>query len=74
MTALAPVAAALAPALFAAVTLIVYAVPSASPVSTACRASPDAVTVIAPGLAVTVYRLIGAPPLRAGAVQATVAL
>jgi hypothetical protein len=49
-------------------------VPFVKPATTALNALPEAVvTAMPPGLAVTVYEVIGEPPLDAGAAQVTVA-
>ena len=55
-----------------AVTLNVYAVPLVSPVTVAVNA-PAVVAVKLPGVDVTVYPMIGEPPLDDGATQLTVA-
>jgi hypothetical protein len=55
-----------------AVTVKVYAVPFASPVTVAVVA-PDVVAVAPPGDAVTVYPVTGDPPLLAGAAHDTLA-
>ena len=60
------------PALLVANTLKVYAVPLVSPVTVIGEAVPVAVRL--PGLAVTVYRVMDAPPLLAGAEKLTLAL
>ena len=62
----------LVPALLVAVTVKVYAVLFVSPVICIGDTEPDAVPP--PGLAVTVYDVIGAPPVEKGAVNATDAL
>jgi len=59
------------PALFVAVTVKVYAVPLASPVTVIGDAGPVAVTP--PGDEVTVYEVIGEPPIDTGAVKVTMA-
>jgi len=61
----------LVPALLVAVTVKVYAVPLLSPVTVIGDAGP--VAVIPPGDEVTVYDVIGEPPVDAGAVKVTVA-
>src|SRR5437868_4063301 len=58
------------PTLLVAVTVNVYAVPSVSPV-TSTLVTPFVVAVAPPGLAVTVYPVIAAPPFEAGADQWT---
>src|SRR5579872_4715235 len=63
--------AALVPRLLVAVTVNVYAVPSASPVTVIGHAEADACAP--PGDAVAVYDVMDAPPFVAGAVQLTVA-
>jgi hypothetical protein len=61
------------PRLLVATTLKVYAVPLARPVTVADNVEPSGVVTVAPpGLAVTVYDVIGEPPLLAGAFQLTV--
>ena len=64
--------ASLVPTLFVAVTVNVYAVPLLRPVTLSGELAP--VAVRPPGLAVTVYELILAPPLLAGKLNATNAL
>jgi hypothetical protein len=59
------------PALFVAVTVKVYAVPLVRPLTTMGLAAP--VPVRPPGFEVTVYPVMVAPPLLAGAVKDTVA-
>ena len=59
---------------FVAFTLKVYAVPLVRPVTSQLVAGAVATQVFPPGLEVTVYFVIGAPPLSAGAVQLTVLL
>ena len=59
------------PSAFTALTVKVYAVPFARPVTVMGEAVPDA--GMAPGLEVTVYDVIAEPPLDAGAVKLTVA-
>ena len=59
------------PTVFVAVTLNVYATPLVSPVTVIGLAAP--VPVNAPGLDVTVYPVIFAPPFEAGAVKVMVA-
>ena len=59
------------PALLVAVTVNVYAVPLVSPVTTI--GDPAPVLNTPPGLAVTRYCVIAAPPLLAGAVNVTLA-
>jgi hypothetical protein len=59
------------PALFDAVTVNVYAVPFDRPLTTIGLDGPLAVAP--PGLAVTVYDVIGPPPSEAGAVKLTAA-
>ena len=59
------------PALFVAVTVNVYAVPFVKPVTLIGLDAPLAVAP--PGLAVTVYVVIPAPPFDAGAVKVTLA-
>ena len=63
----------LVPALFVAVTVNMYAVPFKieGPETTALVALPPTTAVAPPGLAVTVYELIAAPPSDTGAVQPT---
>lgn len=56
---------------FVAWTVNVYAVPFVSPVTTIGLPAPDAVK--APGVDVTVYEVIGLPPLDAGGLKLTVA-
>jgi len=63
--------AALVPPALVATTVKVYAVPLASPVTVIGLLVP--VAVFPPGLAVTVYPVIAAPPLFAGALKATLA-
>ena len=58
------------PAAFVAVTVNTYAVPLVRPVTVQERA-PVVVHVRPPGLAVTVYAVIAAPPFAAGAVHDT---
>ena len=58
------------PATFVAVTVNIYAVPLVRPVTVQERA-PVVVHVRPPGLAVTVYAVIAAPPFAAGAVHDT---
>ncbi len=60
------------PTLFVAVTTNVYAVPLVKPPTTA-DVAPEIVAVAPPGLAVTVYDVIGLPPVEAGATHDTVA-
>lgn len=60
------------PILLVAVTVKVKAVPLLKPVIVAVVA-PVVVTIFPPGLAVTVYPVVGEPPLLAGAVQDTTA-
>jgi hypothetical protein len=60
------------PTALVAVTLNVYAVPLARPVTVAVVA-PVVVALFPPGLAVTVYPVIGDPPSLAGAAQDTTA-
>ena len=60
------------PAALAAVTVNVYAVPLVRPV-TVTEVAPDVVAVAPPGAAVTVYPVIGEPPLLTGAVHDTTA-
>jgi hypothetical protein len=59
------------PALFVAVTVKVYAVPFVSPVTVTGLVAP--VAEMPPGLEVTVYVVIAAPPEDAGGVKLTVA-
>jgi hypothetical protein len=61
-----------APTLFVADTVNVYAVPAVNPITVIGLLVP--VDVIPPGLLVTVYLVMAAPPLLAGAVNATVAV
>jgi hypothetical protein len=61
----------LLPVAFIAITVNVYAVPLASPVTVIGLAEPF--TLILPGFEVAVYPVIADPPLLAGAVNATVA-
>ena len=60
----------LAPAALLAVTLKVYSTPFVKPVTVIGLAGPDA--VMPPGLAVTVYEVIGAPPVNTGGIIDTV--
>ena len=60
------------PTLFVAVTVNVYAVPLVRPVTVIGEEGP--VAVRPPGEAVTVYPVIGEPPVFVGAVKLTVAL
>jgi hypothetical protein len=60
------------PALLVADTVNVYAVPAVKPITVIGLVVP--VVTIDPGLLVTVYLVIVAPPLLAGAVKATVAV
>ena len=60
------------PSAFVAVTMNVYPTPLERPVTTALVAPGPAVAVKPPGFAVTVYEVIGDPPLFAGAVHVTV--
>lgn len=60
------------PSTFVAVTVNVYAVPFVNPVTVIGLAVP--VAVIPPGLDVTVYCVMGYPPVDAGAVKLTVAV
>lgn len=57
------------PALFVATTVKVYAVPLVNPVTVSGLDAP--VAVAPPGLAVTVYPVIGEPPVEEGAVNDT---
>ena len=59
------------PALLVAVTVNVYAVPLVSPVTVQGELAQSCVML--PGLAVTVYLVMVAPPLHAGGVNVTVA-
>ncbi len=59
------------PAAFVAVTVKVYAVPLARPVTVIGDAEP--VPVKLPGVEVTVYEVMAEPPFEAGAVNATLA-
>jgi hypothetical protein len=61
------------PALLAAVTVNVYAVPLVRPLTVADNVAPSTVTT-APALERTVYDVIALPPIEAGADQLTVAL
>ena len=58
------------PELLVAITVKVYAVPLVRPETVAVR-GPVVVAVAPPGVAVTVYPVIGEPPLLAGAVHDT---
>jgi len=60
------------PSAFVAVTVNVYAVPFTNPVTVIGEPGPEAVKP--PGLAVTVYCVIGSPPLLVGAAKLTTAL
>src|SRR5258708_27611169 len=61
------------PTALVAVTVKVYLVPLVRPLTVALVAVPLALAVIPPGDEVTVYPVIGDPPLDAGATQVTVA-
>ena len=64
---------ALVPCALVAVTVKVYVVPLVRPVTVADVAPDPTLAVIPPGDEVTVYPVIGDPPLDAGGVQVTVA-
>jgi hypothetical protein len=62
----------LSPAAFVATTVKVYAVPLLKP-PTVALVAPSVVAVEPPGCALTVYRVMGLPPMLVGAVHVTMA-